>query len=1652
MNTTPKPSSPRTWIYDALVVVVLLLAAFLRLLGANWGELQHQHPDELFFTSVTYDIAPVHSLREYFDTANSTLNPHNRGHGFYVYGTLPLFLVRYLYDWIGHGVNVKLFGRQMAAAIDVGTVFLLYLIVRRIYGPKVALLAAAFSALAVMQIQQAHFYTTDSFVLFFMTLTAYAGVQIAEGQWRETWSDTTPAEGSQRLAGEEGASRSNPIFRYLNGLIRQPLTWHSLFFGLALGMAAASKINAVVMAVLLPAALAVRYFKGERVSDGEETGTPRSRTFEDFLARTFIFLVIGALAAFFSFRVFQPYAFSGPSFFDVKLNPAWLKNLEELRAQASGEADMPWNLQWARRSRLYSFQNLTVWGLGLPLGVLAWAGFLWMGWRILKGEWRQHVLLWTWTALYFAWQSMQFNATMRYQLPIYPFLCMMAAWAVFRLWEQPPLSWARRLASVLVGGSVLILTAAWAFAFAGTYTRPEPRMAASYWMYQNIPGPINLRVRTADGGTYQQPLPFPREALIRPDAPYEMSFIAQVDGTLVEVFFPHAVDYSGVGEQTLTVAILASPEVALDSHRVQGMLHANFAPRSDPRGEAFTISLSPSIRLMKGQVYTLRLEISGGALGLSGATFANETDYDYGLPFPVPGYAPFDGIYRGDLNLQVYWDDNADKLTRFLETLNQSDFILIPTNHQYAQITRLPERYPLTTVYYRELIGCPPEKDIIWCYRVAKPGMFTGRLGFDLVATFENYPRLGPLVINDQSAEEAFTFYDHPKVLVFQKRADYDPAQVQAILSSVDLSQAVHILPKEFSRYRPPKSLLLPQERLEAQQAGGTWSELFDYAWLQNRYPVLGLALWYLLIFAVGLATYPILRRALPGLRDGGYPLGRTAGLLLWAWLAWMAGSLGIPYSRLTIGLMLLLLIALGLGMGYAQRAELRREWRERWRYFVLVEALFLAFFLLDLLIRLGNPDLWDPAHGGERPMEFAYFNAILRSTTFPPYDPWYAGGYINYYYYGYVIVGTPVKFLGIVPSIAFNFILPTLFACLAMGAFAMGWNLASEQADETWTWVGLLARRAFFGGLLATTALLLVGNLGLGRMFLRGAMCLGAGASDQHNCALNPSLHAPQGGLFQRLFWLAKGLVKALGGASLGFGNGEWYYTPSRVISTTETHGITEFPLFTFIHSDLHAHMMSLPLTVLALAWALSTLLAFQDWDRLRRSWYLALPFGALAIGVLKPTNTWDFYPYLALGCLAVAWGLWRGLREQTLPIALPAWLARLGVAVLGAAALAGLSILFYQPFHHWFGQAYTSLDRWSEYTTRTSEYFTHWGLFLFVIVSWLVWETRQWMAQTPLSALRKLYPYRSLIRMAVLTLFVAVAILLAMKIWIAWLALPLMAWAGALLLRPEMPWEKRAVLFLIGTALVITLAVELFVLHGDIGRMNTLFKFYLQAWVMLSLSAAAAFLWLLVDGIPRWKFSWSVGWAAVFTLLFVCAVLYLPVGSVDRIRFRWNPEAPHTLDAMNYMRYVERDEYGVRMDLSQDYRAIRWLQENVQGSPVIIEAAPAGIQYAWFSRFSIYTGLPDVVGWEWHQLQQRMYSQEVIARGGEVNNFYATTDVQQALDFLQKYRARYIIVGQLERAKHAGEGLTKFEAYDGLYWREVYRDGATVIYEVLP
>ena len=220
--------------WKALITVFLLLSilcagAYFRMIGVDWDEGRHLHPDERFLSMVLNSMTPVKSLGEFFNTETSTLNPGNVGYDFFVYGTLPLFIVRYVGEWVGQvGYDpITIVGRQLSALADIFTILLVFLIAARLFNRKAGLLAAALYAFAVLPIQQAHFMTVDTFTNTFGMLTVYLGVVIL--------TRPTPAN-----PGEQ-PRRKLPALR----------DWFPYaVFGLALGMAAASKINAVSLALL----------------------------------------------------------------------------------------------------------------------------------------------------------------------------------------------------------------------------------------------------------------------------------------------------------------------------------------------------------------------------------------------------------------------------------------------------------------------------------------------------------------------------------------------------------------------------------------------------------------------------------------------------------------------------------------------------------------------------------------------------------------------------------------------------------------------------------------------------------------------------------------------------------------------------------------------------------------------------------------------------------------------------------------------------------------------------------------------------------------------------------------------------------------------------------------------------------------------------------------------------------------------------------------------------------------------------------------------------------------------------------------------------------------------------------------------------------
>jgi len=235
----------------------------------------------------------------------------------------------------------------------------------------------------------------------------------------------------------------------------------------------------------------------------------------------------------------------------------------------------------------------------------------------------------------------------------------------------------------------------------------------------------------------------------------------------------------------------------------------------------------------------------------------------------------------------------------------------------------------------------------------------------------------------------------------------------------------------------------------------------------------------------------------------------------------------------------------------------------------------------------------------------------------------------------------------------------------------------------------------------------------------------------------------------------------------------------------------------------------------------------------------------------------------------------------------------------------------------------------------------------------------------------------------------------------------------------------------------------------------MNTVFKFGIQAWVLLGLATGAALpgLWAAVE---RWRSRgtrWA--WTVALALLLFAACIYPVVGTPARVNDRFPGARPPlgTLDGMAFMtvgEYAWPDENN-RIALKYDYEAIRWLMDNVsvkEGTPVLAEAA-IGYYREFGVRVASYTGLPTLLGM--HQAEQR-YAWQVGERDAAAREFFNTTDLERTRQLIRDLHIRYVYVGQLERAVYDQAGLQKFdEMVQTGEMRVVYRNERTIIYEVL-
>ena len=737
-----------------------------------------------------------------------------------------------------------------------------------------------------------------------------------------------------------------------------------------------------------------------------------------------------------------------------------------------------------------------------------------------------------------------------------------------------------------------------------------------------------------------------------------------------------------------------------------------------------------------------------------------------------------------------------------------------------------------------------------------------------------------------------------------------------------------------------------------------------------------------MLCVAVGVPWAKYLFNTLPHALIGvARPLGYAViGVVVWGFA--MIGLL--PFNSGSV-----VFVAIGVGyLGWRLAGGIDAAWiRAHWRAWLLSEAIFLAGFAMVVFIRGRTPDPW----GTERPMDYAFFNSMLHSPSFPPLDPWMSGMTINYYYAGYLLAAIPATISGVDAAVGYNLALATTAGMIGATAATIVVSMAA-----VWHPIAQPLRKrtaALFAG-CAFVAVLLAGNMG-------GFLQLVSGLPEI--LALEPADVVPalQNGLGAReTYTLARPFQGwDFNGTAQLTPRDTWqdfnWWNPSRAVWDTlvaddgaweRRYSITEFPFFSFWLGDMHPHVMALPFGLLLLGLALRRASAPLP--------TMVVP--ALLLGLLYPMNSWDYPTYLVLYLGAMVWqsvrskANWRSVGIEA------------AITVLASYAL-------YLPFHMSFvslvGGAEPTVDipivaTFSQYfglapaRTEAHGLFVMFGLFLVPILAAAVSFARDRL------------------EWALVALTAVVAIAGAIGGFVTLAAVPL----AALLLhyafrRADVSPAFAIWLGVVALAGILTLVVDLVYIRDTFSsRMNTVFKFYYQVWALWGVAAVLG-IWHVWSTRTT---AWRVGLLVLVAPLTMAALSY-PAATLGKA-------------------LLEPREGTLYGKTPRDYAAggpesVAWLRQHVTAGSVVLEGVGSSydIEGDGFGGVSASTGFPTVLGWPGHEYQWRGgqlgLDQQISQRENDVRIIYTSLDEAEVRALLESYYVRYIYIGNAERKAYGGE-----------------------------
>ncbi|NTV35655.1 MAG: hypothetical protein HGA53_01750 [Anaerolineaceae bacterium] len=825
---------------------------------------------------------------------------------------------------------------------------------------------------------------------------------------------------------------------------------------------------------------------------------------------------------------------------------------------------------------------------------------------------------------------------------------------------------------------------------------------------------------------------------------------------------------------------------------------------------------------------------------------------------------------------------------------------------------------------------------------------------------------------------------------------------------------------------------------------------------------LLKIILWYLVSLGMSLAVFPAVFTLLSKFKDKGYAFTRAIGLLFWAYLFWLSTSLGITSNTVGGIVLCFVLVLIASGVIYLRknsRTAIFAWIKENWKIVLVEEMVYLVAFGLWTIVRSANPRI----EATEKPMELAFINAILRSPSFPPLDPWLSGYAISYYYFGYVMVAMLSKVTSIASQYAFNLAIATWFALAAQGAYGLLFNLLCvwrEKKEES----SLQPKK--IGGILALAILapmfiLVIGN---SEGFLEVLYAGGVGWQQQADGSVQSSLWK----------WLdLKELTEAPAQPydfQIKRGGLVWWRA-SRVISDydlLDRHNevIDEFPGFTFLLGDLHPHVLSMPFLLLVMAISFYLYILRFDFRKysflslLKRAefWLVCIVLGGLAF-----LNTWDF----PLGIAMVTAGCSLVIFEKE------KWSLRLFLDFIkNSVILVVAGICLYLPFYFGFSSQAGGILPSMSFFTRGIHFWIMFGTLLIPIIAWLVFLLFQHKdlklgngIKAALSIIGGLWVVSFLfgwliaIAPAIAGLFqsttgnspaiskIAQLSMLFMEkqgatgvsnlisaslirrlvepgTWISLSLLIVIVWSLFGIKRTESiqndaasidPHEKPdgsrfVLLMLLGGIALVTIPEFIYLLDLFGNRMNTIFKFYFQVWILWGMAAAygSAILFINIKNTFRW-WAYGIVWVLVVLIGLVYPYKMLPINADFSKPANW------TLNGLASFEFYQKGEYDAVAFLSQ------------QEPGVVAEAI--GGSYSGYARVSTYTGFPTVLGWPGHEGQWGRGPVEFGTRNADIETLYRTNSWPEAYRIILQYDIKYIYIGSLEQISYKPD-INKFLA----------------------